>query len=131
MADVVVFPDTVSAVCAHLGSELAARGYAGIHVGRLVPAVRPSVLVQVNRTGGTRNGDPSVPLEQAQVTVDCWGPSPAAAHDLAQLARALARSTPGAYRVDEISGPADVPDPLSNQPRFRATYLITVRGAAV
>ena len=135
-AEVVVFPDVVDALCDWLRDELAGRGYAGIHVGARVPDTRPTRFVRVVPTGGTRNIDPGIPVADTQVTVEAWADTQAAAHDLAQLCRALVWAARGddtgvtVYRVAEVAGPGHQPDPLSNQDRFTATYLLSVRGSA-
>lgn len=134
--EVVVFPDCVDALCDYLRAELSTRGYAGIHVGVEVPATRPDRFVRLLNTGGTRNTDPGVPLADQQVTVEAWANLEQDSQDLAQLCRGLvwaARGTVTAvtvYRVVEVAGPGHQPDPLSNQHRHTATYLVTYRGSA-
>lgn len=128
---VVIPPDTVALICDYLRDELDGRGYTDIHVGARVPDDRPTRFVRVRRTGGTKL---NLVVDDAQLSVETWGETEAAAHDLAQLCRGLihaADSTELAgtqvYRIAEVAGPADLPDPLSNQPRFSATYLVAVR----
>ena len=115
MAEVVVFPDTVSALCDWLRVELDARGYDGIHVGTRVPDTRPTSFVRLLNTGGTRNTDPGVPLADVQITVEAWAALESSAHDLAQLCRALIWAARGGAtavtvnRVVEVAGPGHQP----------------------
>jgi hypothetical protein len=136
VAEVVVFPDTIEALCDWLRVELDARGYTDIHVGTRVPDTRPTRFVRLLNTGGTRNTDPGVPVADVQITVEAWADSEAAASDLAELTRALVWAARGdatsvtIYRVVEVAGPGHQPDPLSNQHRFTMTVLVAVRGSA-
>lgn len=129
MTPVLVFPDVAEAVCAQLATYLDP----SIAVGNLVPNPRPDRFVVVRRSGGTRV---TLVTEAAQVTVDCYGNGQPDAEDVAQAARAVifamggARSTNGTdiYRVDDVGGPADAPDPLSDQPRVLFSAALHVRG---
>lgn len=130
-----MFPDVVAAVATYLREELAARGFT-VTVATEVPHVRPTQLVRLVRTGGPRHDDPGIPTERAQITVECWADTEALAHDLAQVSRALVGALAGVvegvmfYKVDEVAGPGHLPDPLSDQPRYIFTVLLTVRGEA-
>lgn len=128
----VVFPDVVEAFTGYLRDELGDRGYT-VTVATQVPTTRPAQLVRVLRTGGAHHPDPGVPVEQAQLTVECWAATQAASHDLAQISRALifaSRGTvTGVSRVEEVGGPAYLPDPLSDDPRWTFTVWVTYRGA--
>ena len=132
MNEVIVFPDIVMALCTWLRTELAARGPA-IPVGTDVPKPRPDKFVTLRRVGGvTRN----LVTDSATVSFEAWAPAEEDAHDLAQLVRALVLASPRStsltvYRVDEFAGPASLPDPDSDQPRFTFTAAVSYRGAAV
>jgi hypothetical protein len=136
VAEVVVFPDCVAALTGYLADQLDARGYTGIHVGVEVPATRPTRFVRLLSTGGTRNTDPGVPLADQQVTVEAWANLEQDSQDLAQLCRGLVWAARGdttgvtVYAVAEVAGPGHQPDPLSNQHRHTATYLVQDRGSA-
>ncbi len=128
MTEVIVFPDTVALVVTHLGDNLDEPVYSRI------PNPRPAEFVTVQRTGGPRR---NLVTDEAQITVDSWAQTPAEAHDLAQLARAYINSLPGQqvdgvaiYKSDELAGPADLPDPLSDQPRYSQSFAISARGTA-
>lgn len=122
----VTFPDTTAVVCTYLNGLLAQP------VLTRIPDPRPATFVRVLRTGGPRR---NLVTDQAQVTVESWAASDEEAHDLAQLARAHLHELPGqtvndalVFRVDEVSGPADLPDPISEQPRYSQTFTVALRG---
>lgn len=126
--ELVVFPDTAAVVTTYLAAQLG-----GIHVGTVVPTPRPGTFVVARRLGGiARNRVVDEPL----IGVECWAADDAAAQDLAQRCRALLHaledSFVGAvfvYRIEDAGGPADLPDPLSDNPRYVFTLRIAVRGA--
>lgn len=125
MQPLVVMPDTAAAVIAYLNTALPEPFY------RAVPPVRPATFGTVQRQGGPRRNPVT---DEAQLGIECWAASPEAAHDLAQLARAHIYALPGAvvagvrfYRVTEVGGVADLPDPLSEQPRFVFAVSVAAR----
>jgi len=127
----VVFPDAEQVVVGFLDDALAARSEDATVV-TMVPNPRPVRMVLVRRLGGPRL---NLVADDAQIGVECWEASPAGAHDLAQLARALIHTMRGqtiggvpVYRVTELAGPADLPDPLSTHPRYVFTVQIAMRG---
>lgn len=130
--EVALGADVTVLVVDWLRAQLVAEGgYVAPHVGTLVPAARPSLFVTVSRTGGPLRDHV---VDDAQVTVDSWGPTDEAAQDLAQWCRALMHAASGrllaghqVYRVAELAGPALVADPVSDQPRYRASYQVPVR----
>lgn len=124
----VIFPDAAAAVIAHLDDVL------DVPVSRTVPNPRPASFVTVLRTGGAA-ADAAV-VDGAQLTFEAWASDHPSAHDLAQLVRAHVRAMAGqvidgtaVYRVEEFSGPQDLPDPESTQPRWTFTALVHVRGS--
>jgi hypothetical protein len=75
-------------------------------------------------------------VDNPTVIFDVYGPTEAAAHDFAQKIRALVWSRYGkrlgtsgvqVYRVDEFGGPAYLPDPETDEPRFTWTASIQHR----
>lgn len=127
----IVFPDATYVVITALNDGFSAYSESAVAYEK-VPATRPAKFVVVRRTGGPQLNQFT---DLAQVTVESYGASVEDAHDLAQLARALlrqARATSvdgdAVYRVDEISGPAELPDPLSDQARFSQTFAAAIRG---
>lgn len=127
--EVIVFPDAALLVIDYLRDELDTRGYPDIHVGAKVPNPRPSKFVRVARVGGIA---PFLVADDATLVVEAWETDAADAMTLAQLCRGLVRALAGTavdgvpvYRVAELAGPANLPDPASDQ--ARATFTITVR----
>lgn len=124
-----MFPDVAALVLSWLRPRL------GVPATMTVPSSRPGSFVTVQRTGGPRA---NLVTDGAQITVDSWAASPADAQDLAQRARAHLHAAVGQmvdgtplYRVVEYSGPAWMPDPESAHARYRQTFAVYVRGAAV
>lgn len=125
----VTFPDSAALVISYLNANLTPP------VGSRIPNPRPAAFVTVQRTGGPKR---NLVTDSPQLTVESWAATDAAAHDLAQQARALlndlgdsVKSISGVavYRVDEVSGPADLPDPLSNQSRYTQSFSVALRGS--
>lgn len=129
MSAVLVFPDVAEAVCAQLTGWLDP----SVAIGNLVPNPRPARFIVVRRVGGTRI---TAVTEAAQLSVQCYAGNQPDAEDLAQAARSVifamggTRSLNGVdiYRVDDIGGPADAPDELSDQPRVLFSVALHVRG---
>lgn len=124
MTEVILYPDATVTIIDYLEAAFAERDEDAPVLPR-VPATRPARFVVVRRTGGTAR---DVVIDDAQVTVESWGESDEDAHDLAQLCRGLLRARQ--YRVAEVSGPGNLPDPLSDQPRYSQTFLTAMRGTA-
>jgi hypothetical protein len=124
--ETIVFPDAVQLVCDHLRTRLAT-----IPVGSQVPTDRPATFVRIVRVGGVRR---NLVTDEATLTIEAWAATEQAAHDLSQLARAYVHAMLGGgdvYRVTEFSGPALLPDPLSDLPRYSFTVAIATVGGAV
>lgn len=130
MAEVIVFRDAVQVILDWLGTALPAHGEtAQLH--KNIPITRPARFVRALRTGGPRH---NMVVDAAQVTVECWADTDAEAQDLAQLVRGVINAMPldrVCYRIDEVGGPADLPDPDSNQSRTTWSVLVYLRGAAL
>lgn len=130
----IMFPDAGAALIEYLNEELAARGdTATVH--RSVPDPRPARFLTVYRIGGTRRG---VVLDVPRYAVDGWDSTPEGAHDLLMTARALIGAAEGRtlagvqfYRVTEVGGPIDLPDPASEQARWSYQPELAVRGHAI
>lgn len=128
MAETIVFPDAVAKVKAYLDDVAALAGTPIVHA---VPNPRPATFVQLTRTGGTSI---ELVVDRPFVSVDCWAATSPAAMTLAQLVRAHLHAAWGTvvdgtavYAVRELAGPAEVPDPDSDQPRVRQTFQIGLR----
>ncbi|MGH8878160.1 MAG: hypothetical protein ACRD0P_12585 [Stackebrandtia sp.] len=131
--EVIVYPDTEALLVDHLASELDARGdTATVHTA--IPHPRPDKFVTLTRLGGVK---PSIITDAAQIGVECWAATGKQAHGLAQQARGLLHALPGAildghtvYRIDEWAGPANLPDPVSDQSRYTFQLSVHIRGTA-
>lgn len=124
----VVYPDACEVVCPYLAYEL------GVHVGTRVPTSRPSTFVVVRRLGGPRL---NLVADNAMLGVECWADSEQEAQDLAQLSRGLIHALRGTsqdgvavYRITEVAGPQELPDPDSDQCRYVFTLQIAMRGTS-
>lgn len=122
MAEVITFPDVEALLVTYLDALIPER------VATKVPDPRPTALVRVMRTGGPRR---AVTIDNPQITVQTWGATEVAAAELAQRVRALihAAESFGAVevlKVDEFSGPQNMPDPLTTHPRYSFTLSITL-----
>lgn len=129
MGEVIVFPDAVATL--KVGLDDASLGVDVVHA---VPHPRPASFVQLVRAGGFSH---SIVVDSATISVDCWAATSPAAMTLAQLVRAHLHAMSGTtvdgtavYAVQELAGPAEVPDPDSDQPRVRQTFQIGLRATA-
>lgn len=130
----VLFPDVAAMTIGFLTSALAEHDDTAVVV-KDVPTPRPARFVTIRRGGGPRA---TLISDEAQVLFECWAETSGDAQDLAQLSRALVHSMAGTtqdgvavYRVTEFAGPADLPDPLSEQARYVFTVQVHVRGSAL
>lgn len=124
--ETILFPDVVAGVLSHIRTQIP-----GTFTAAVIPKQRQSSMVIAYRTGG----DSTLVVDLAQITVDSWADTGIDAHDLAQLVRAHIHALRGTtvagvqfYGVNEISGPAWLPDSTSGQPRYRQTFQIGARG---
>jgi len=127
----VVFPDAVLLAADELEARLPALVGAPVPVGNRVPSPRPDRFVRVRRQGGTRV---TVVTEAAQLEVEAWALDQGQAEDLAQACRSVlfsmqCRTVAGVpvYLVEDVGGPAEVPDPLSDQPVSQFSVALHVR----
>lgn len=132
----VEFPDVEELTIAYLLAELQGADDDAT-VTTDVPDPRPARFITVNRGGGIQ---PSIVTDQPILLLECWGPDDAGgisqAMDLARFARnrvkGMRHRTIGGvaiYRVDEVAGPARLPDPDSGQPRVVFTVQLLLRGS--
>lgn len=130
----VVFPDI-----AEVGIDIIRAGFTAndvtAAVGNVLPSSAAGAFVLVRRQGGPRR---DLVTDTGQLRVEATAATRAEAHDVAQIARALLHAAAGTvvdgttvYRVDELGGPQELPDPTSNRPRYLFTVLVTVRGRSL
>lgn len=126
----IVFPDASKLIADHLRSVLVT-----VPVGTKIPNPRPATFVLVRRLGGVRR---NLVTDEPLIGLECWAADDAAAQNLAQLARAHMGALVGVvlagttvYRVDEVSGPQDLPDPLAVVPRYVQQFTVALRGTPI
>lgn len=130
----ILFPDAAAVACSWLAENLPVQGFS-VPVGTRVPDPRPAAFVRVLRTGGPQD---TPVTDWAQLTVEAWANDEAEAADLAAMCRALLMSTPGhvvagtpVCGYQEFTGPQNMPDPTSAQPRYSFTIRLRLRGSAL
>ena len=86
----------------------------------------------MQRQGGTRV---TVVTEAAQLAIEAWSTDVAGADQLAQACRSVLFGMKGrtygeipVYLVEDVGGPAEVADPLSDQPRAQFSVAVHLRG---
>lgn len=96
-----------------------------------VPNPRPTNFVRILRTGGPREGV----LDLVQLTIESWAYAADTAESNAQIVRRHINNMVGAslsshpvYKVVELSGPAELPDPLSDSHRVTWNIQAWIRG---
>jgi hypothetical protein len=118
------FPDAEAAVRLYLlplmtGTKIATR----------VPNPRPASWLRVMRTGGARE---SRFVDRPQITLEGWGPDEDTASKLLNRARTWLNAAGGQiFGVEEVGGPANLPDPTTAQIRYTMTVWVRIRGTAV
>lgn len=124
----IVFGDAAAAIVSLLGGALPL-----IPVYSRVPDPRPTEFVLAYRTGGVRR---NLVVDDAIIAVEGWSYQDERAHDLCQQARAAIHAAKGdrfgselllVCRVDELGGPALLPDALSEQTRYTLTLQVSLR----
>jgi len=129
VAELVTFPDAadtaIAVVNAAPGVTVEAHGK--------VPNPRPAEFIRIRRLGGPKQ---NLVMDGAQLIVEGWGATDTAAHDHVQAARAALYAASGEVvagttigLVTELAGPADLPDPDSDQPRVTMTIVFPCRGS--
>ena len=96
-----------------------------------VPNTRPATFIRILRTGGPRDGV----LDLAQLTVESWAYAADTAETNAQIVRRHLNNLVGqvlslhpVYKVIELSGPHELPDPLSDSRRVTWSAQVWIRG---
>lgn len=126
-----LYLDAVQLVAGYLRTTLPAEGFPGPVVGA-VPNPRPVSFTLVRRLGGSTQ---NLVTDAPSLSVEAYAPDEGDAMDRCQMARALLFDLPGqmlgavpVYRVEEVAGPATLPDPESTSPRVTLTIDIWMRG---
>jgi hypothetical protein len=131
MAYVALFPDAPMAIADAVQVRHRAAFASQLEVTNRIPNPRPAEFVRVLGVGGVRRDRVT---DVPTLAVEAWASTRSRAAALAQEVRAVIASLEGAtfagytvQDVDEYAGPGDLPDPLSDQSRYTATYAVTVR----
>jgi hypothetical protein len=133
-AEIITFPDAEGVAIAFYNVELAASvKFAAVRASTDIPNPRPTMFVRVMRTGGTRR---DLITDTPQLVVEAWAAYSEDAQELAEFcrsrihaaSRAGVMGTTTVYELAEYSGPQSLPDPVTDQVRYTATYAIDMRG---
>lgn len=122
----VTFPDATAIVIGRLRTALPSLTF---H--HEIPNPRPVTFVRIFRTGGPRA---NLVVDGAQITIESWAADIDVAMTNAQTVRGRLLAiheqiiSPAICRVDEFSGPAELPDPVSTSRRITWTVVVWVRG---
>jgi hypothetical protein len=133
VAQVVTFANPAQVVWEFLTAQLPARGF-NVKATGLVPNPRPTEFVRVRLGGGTSvdiiTDEPTVFVESFAATYNRAQDLSAMCHSLILAAGREGRFGTGRYTrgVEVISRPQDLPDPVTEQPRYSATYAVKLRG---
>ena len=101
----------------------------GVKIATRVPNPRPGSWLRVMRTGGARE---SRFVDRPQITLEGWGPDETTASKLLDTARTWINAAGGQlFGVEEVGGPANLPDPTTAQIRYTMTVWVRIRGTAV
>lgn len=130
MAPVVIHQDPVMVIQLGLlaGMEMVGKP---VPVLVAIPSTRPKEFLLVLWGGGTKR---DLVVDVPTIIIEAWADRPSRAIELAQTARGLMHwftdinGTP-VYNVSEFAAPGDLPDPLSHQARYTATYSVPMRTA--
>lgn len=134
MADLILFGDDEQLVADYLAAHVATQPIGSKHP---ASTPRPAKWIRLFRTGGVAS---TIVTDGAQLTLECWDKTESAAKATAQQVRALIAAMPrtGAIldghpvqRVQEISGPQNLPDPtIPDRARYTMTLVVHLRGQA-
>lgn len=122
----ILFPNAEAVIATLLRAET------GERVENQIPNPRVGTFYVVRRVGGPRA---HMVADAPSLAIEGWDVTDENAHDLAATARAHVLAATGRvidgvaiYRVDEIAGLANLPDPLSDHHRHTFTVSVHMRG---
>lgn len=122
----ITFPDAAKVVIDRLRTALPTLTFC-----HEVPNIRPEVFVRVYRVGGPRS---NLVVDAASLAVESWAPDVDTAETNAQTVRGQLNAlheqavNPAICYIEEFSGPAELPDPLSGSRRITWTAAVHLRG---
>jgi hypothetical protein len=121
---VIIFPDAEAVTREYLKPAMQ-----GLRIATRVPSPRPDSWLRVIRTGGARENRF---VDRPQITLEGWGPDESTAGDVLERARAYLLAADGRiFGVEEVSGPANLPDPTTAQIRYTMSVWLRIRGEAL
>ena len=130
MSEITAPRDVETVIHENLPATLATLG-ASVPVITRLPASLPARFIQVVLDGGTRRDRIT---DSQTVTVRGWGRDKVDSRTLAGLAYAALMAMPDQTSTDalirravSIGGPAWLPDPETNRPRYQATVSLDLR----
>lgn len=131
MAYVALFPDAAERIADAIQVRHRAAFASQLVTTNRTPNPRPAEFVKVIGVGGVRR---DLVTDVPTLAVEAWASSRSRASALAQEVRAIVHSLAGAtfagYSIQDVAeyaGPGDLPDPLSDQSRYSATYAVSIR----
>jgi len=91
-----------------------------------IPATRPAEFLHILLAGGPRE---TLVTDAFRVIVEAWAQDEPRAAELLNRARAIlfAQQGPTLFGVVEYAGPANLPDPTSDQVRYTASMTVRAR----
>lgn len=128
---VAMFPDAPLEVAAEVERIHRATFGSTLHIGNRIPSPRPAEFGNIVLVGGQRR---DLVTDVPTLAVEAWAATRTRASALAQELRAILHALEGrtfagltVADVSEFAAPGDLPDVLSDQQRYTATYAIGVR----
>jgi hypothetical protein len=120
----IIFPDAEKVVREYLVLRMP-----GIKIASRVPDPRPTSWLRVMRTGGARENRF---VDRPQITLEGWGGTEKEAWTMLETGRAWLNAAGGQlFGVEEVGGPANLPDPTTAQIRYTMTLWVRIRGTAL
>lgn len=133
MAELILFPAADEAVWTFLDQRLQGSALAGVHAYGTIPNTRPDRFVRIRMGGGV---EVDVITAMPTLYVESYGARTGDAKTIAEFCHALLLSASRdgwlldvpLRGIDVISRPQELPDPLTSQARYTATYAVKLRG---
>lgn len=132
---VMLFPDAVKLFVGVVGDGFGLSSEPDVVIDNAVPNPRPLEFMVIRRQGGPRR---NLVVDQAQLRFEQYAQTAERAAALALLGRAYVQAARGQVRdgfticrIEEFAGPQDLPDPITQLPRYVFTELVHLRGIAV
>lgn len=132
MSELIVFADLEAAVVSYLKTGLTDLGFTAT-VATKVPKTRPSQMVRISGTGGSRENQIT---DGSGILVECWAPNEIDASRLARFTRALVDDMEGwvdGVWIEDVgsSPPVAFPDPDIQSPRYQFTAQLFTLGEVI